>query len=96
MNDGPFRRWVQRSGRLVRITLPFGDIMEIALALLGLSPSDLAKLGWTFEDRKRLINHLLASGKQAQRMAPNTLDHLLLAVRLPVHDIHRLQCFAQR
>ncbi|KMY85972.1 hypothetical protein BUMB_01851c [Candidatus Paraburkholderia calva] len=70
MSDSPFRRWVQRGGRLARITLPFGDIMEIALALLGLSPTDLAKLGWTFDDRKRLIDHLLASGKQTQRMDP--------------------------
>jgi hypothetical protein len=32
--------------------LPFDDIMEFALALLSLSPTELDALGWTFADRK--------------------------------------------
>jgi hypothetical protein len=70
---GPSRRWRERGGWLVRLALSFDDIMEIALALLALSPVELEALGWSFADRKRLLDHFLASGKSAQGTDPATL-----------------------
>jgi len=96
MTRGPFRMWRERGGRIVRLALPFADIMEVALALLALTPAELASLEWTFEDRKRLLDHFLASGKQAQKQEPDTLDRTMLILRLPVRDIRRLLRFAQR
>ncbi len=96
MSRGPLKRWRERGGRSVRVSLPFADIMEVALALLALSPDELAALGWTFADRKRLLDHFLASGKEAQKADRASLDQTLLTLRLPVSDIQRLQRFAQR
>ncbi len=96
MSRGPIQRWRERGGRSVRVSLPFADIMEVALALLALSPEELAALGWTFADRKRLLDHFLASGKEAQKTDRTSLDQALLTLRLPVRDIRRLQHFAQR
>ncbi|QJU58208.1 hypothetical protein HL653_10750 [Sphingomonas sp. AP4-R1] len=96
MSRGPLKRWRERGGRSVRVSLPFADIMEVALALLALSPEELVALGWTFADRKRLLDHFLASGKEAQKADRASLDQTLLTLRLPVRDIQRLQRFARR
>ncbi len=96
MSRGPLRRWRERGRRIVTIALPFGDIMEVALALLSLAPDELAALDWTFADRKRLLDHLLASGREAQKTDRASLEQTLLTLRLPVRDIRRLQHFAQR
>jgi len=96
VTNGPLRRWRQRGGRIATLALPFGDIMETALALLALSPDELAALGWTFADRKRLLGHFLASGKGAQQVDRANLDQTLLTLRLPVRDIRRLQHFVRR
>jgi hypothetical protein len=66
----PIQRRRERGGRAARFLLPFDDIMEFALALLSVSPSELGDLGWTFADRKRLLDHLLASGRAAQVRSP--------------------------
>lgn len=89
-------RWRQRGSRIVRVRLKFDDIMEVALALLTLSPDELAALGWTFADRKRLLDHFLASGKAAQRADPAMLGASELELRLPLRDVRRLQTFARR
>jgi hypothetical protein len=96
MNRGPLQRWRERGGRVIDLTLPFADIMEIALALVALSPGELDTLGWTFGDRKRILNQFLSSGKQAQEIDRASLDHTDLTLRLPVRDIRRLQKFAWR
>jgi hypothetical protein len=93
---GPSRRWRERSGRPVRLALSFDDIMEIALALLALSPVELEALGWSFADRKRLLNHFLASGKSAQRTDPATLGETRFELRLPLRDVRRLRTFVHR
>ncbi|MDB5709301.1 MAG: hypothetical protein JWL96_1371 [Sphingomonas bacterium] len=92
----PARRWRERGGRTVRLALAFDDIMEIALALLGLAPAELDALGWTFADRKRLLDHFLASGKAAQRNDPATLSDTRLELRLPLRDVRRLRTFVHR
>ncbi len=61
----PLRRWRDRGGRTIKLVLTFTDIMEVALALLALSPDELDALGWTFSDRYRILNQFLASAKQA-------------------------------
>jgi hypothetical protein len=96
MSRGPLRRWRQRGRRIVTIVLPFGDIMEVALALLSLTPDELAALDWTFADRKRLLDHLLASGREAQKTDRASLEQTLLTLRLPLRDVQRLQRFARR
>ena len=50
MKRGPLRRWRERGGRVVRVLLPFEDIMDVALALLALTPDELAAL-WRAERR---------------------------------------------
>lgn len=81
---------------MVRIVLPFDDIMEFALALLSVTPSCLEALGWTFADRKRLLDHFLASGKVAQGTPPDRLAALLIELALPQRDVLRLERFARR
>ena len=46
MSRSALRRWRERGSRTVTVLLPFADIMEIALALLSLSPyaSDKGRL----------------------------------------------------
>jgi hypothetical protein len=73
MKRGPLTRWRERGRRTVVIVLPFDDIMEFALALLSVSPVELKSLGWKFADRKRLLDHFLASGKAAQQAPPASL-----------------------
>lgn len=92
----PSQRWRERGGRTVRLALPFDDIMEIALALLALSPAELETLGWSFADRKRLLDHFLASGKAAQRTDRAQLSETRLELRLPLRDVRRLQTFVRR
>lgn len=96
MKRGPLRRWRERGGRNVRLLLAFDDIMEFALALLALSPSELEALGWTFADRKRLLDHLLRSGKAAQGIATERLGATPIELNLPQRDVERLQRFARR
>lgn len=96
MSRGPLQRWRERGGRTVRLLLPFDDIMEFALALLGLSPGELEALGWTFADRKRLLDHFLRSGKEAQGIRTEDLGRMPIALRLPQRDLERLQRFARR
>jgi len=92
----PSKQWRERGGRTVRLALSFDDIMEIALALLSLSPVELEALGWRFADRKRLLDHFLASGKAAQRQDPASLGQSMLELRLPLRDIWRLRTFVHR
>lgn len=96
MSRGPLRRWRERGGRSVGVRLPFSDIMEVALALLALSPDELAALGWSFSARKRLLEHFLAAGKQADALDRETLDRTILTLRLPLRDVRKLQEFARR
>lgn len=96
MTRGPLQRWRERGARTVRVPLPFSDIMEVALALLALSPDELAALGWTFSARKRLVEHFLAAGKQADAIDREALDRTILTLRLPLRDVRKLQQFARR
>lgn len=96
MSRGPIRRWRERGGRTVRFPLPFDDIMELALALLSVTPIELELLGWTFADRKRLLDHILASGKAAQGVRPEDLATMPIELALPQRDVDRLQRFARR
>jgi hypothetical protein len=96
VKGGPLRRWRERGGRVVRVLLPFEDIMDVALALLALSPGELAALGWSFAARKRLLEHFLIAGKEADAIDPTALDRTILTLRLPARDVRRLQDFARR
>lgn len=96
MKGGPLRRWRERGGRVVRVLLPFEDIMDVALALLALSPGELAALGWSFAARKRLLEHFLIAGKEADAIDPTALDRTILTLRLPARDVRRLRDFARR
>jgi hypothetical protein len=93
---GPIRRWRERGGRTVRLLLTFGDIMEFALALLALTPAELRALGWSFADRKRLLDHFLASGRVAQGARPEQLPMMPIELAVPQRDVDRLQLFARR
>ncbi len=64
MTGGLGERWRRRGGRTVRLALVFDDIMEFALALLSVPPDELETLGWTFADRKRLLDHFCAPARQ--------------------------------
>ncbi|MCP4029250.1 MAG: hypothetical protein GY736_23445 [Sphingomonas sp.] len=90
------QRWRSRGGRRIRIVLAFDDIMEFALALLSLSPAELADLGWTFADRKRLLGYFLACGKKAQGIAPEKVGETPIELSLPQRDVARLRRFARR
>lgn len=70
--------------------------MEFALALLSVTPVELETLGWTFADRKRLLDHFLASGRVAQGTPADRLAGLPIELALPRRDIMRLQRFARR
>ena len=96
MTRGPIRRWRERGSRPVRLLLTFDDIMEFALALLSLAPGELRALGWSFADRKRLLDHFLASGKVAQRTRPEHLSTMPIDLSVPQRDVDRLQHFARR
>lgn len=96
MTRGPIRRWRERGGRTVRLLLRFDDIMEFAMALLSLSPADLRALGWSFADRKRLLDHFLASGRVAQGARPEQLPIMPIELAVPQRDVDRLQRFARR
>jgi len=96
MTRGPLQRWRERGGRKLRVSLPFTDIMEVALALLALSPDELAALGWSFSARKRVLEHFLAAGKQADVVDRMALDQTTLPLQLPLRDVRRLQQFARR
>jgi len=93
---GPIRRWRERGGRTVRLLLTFDDIMEFALALLSLTPAELQALGWSFVDRKRLLDHFLASGKVAQGARPEQLPTMPIDLAVPQRDVDLLQRFARR
>jgi hypothetical protein len=90
------RRLRERAGRTIRLELPFDDVMEFALALLALSPEELDELGWSFADRKRLLNHFLRSGKAAQEVDRAKLGTTPLPLTLPARDLVQLQRFATR
>lgn len=96
MRSGLAQRWRGRGGRIVRVVLTFDDIMEFALALLALSPAELEALGWSFADRKRLLDHFLASGKSAQGIDAECLGGTPIELGMPQRDIDRLQRFARR
>jgi len=93
---GPIRRWRERGGRNARVLLTFDDIMEFALALLSIPPTELDALGWSFADRKRLLDHFLASGKAAQGAPPDALSKMPFELAVPQRDVDRLQRFAQK
>ena len=96
MTRSPLQRWRERGGRTVSVRLPFADIMEVALALLALSPDELAALGWSFAARKRVLEYFLKAGKQADAIDRAELEQTVLTLRLPLRDVHRLRKFAQR
>lgn len=96
MTRGPLGRWRDRRGRQVHIVLPFDHIMEFALALLSLTPEDLEALGWSFADRKRLLDQFLKSGKVAQGIPRDVLSQTMITLTLPRRDISALQRFARR
>jgi len=96
MSRSPIRRWRERGGRTAHIVLPFDDIMEFALALLSVTPAELEALGWTFADRKRLLDHFLESGRAAQGTRPKDLPKPPIELALPQRDLDRLQRFARR
>lgn len=95
MKGDLFRRLRSRKGDL-RLRLPFNDIMEFALALLSISPQELEALGWSFADRKRFLDHFLASGRAAQGVKPADLGETPIEIVLPKADLARLQQFAVR
>lgn len=66
------------------------------MALLALSPDELAALGWSFSARKRVLEHFLAAGKQADAFDRTALDRTILTLRLPLRDVRGLQQFARR
>lgn len=80
----------------MRLLLTFDDIMEFALALLALTPVELRALGRSFADRKRLLDHFLASGKVAQGARPEQLPTMPIDLAVPQRDVDRLQRFARR
>lgn len=80
----------------VRLRLPFDDIMEFAIALLTINPEELEALGWTFADRKRFLDHFLASGRAAQGVKPEELGRMPIEIVVPKADLTRLQQFAVR
>jgi hypothetical protein len=92
----PIQRWRERGRRTARIVLTFDDIMEFALALLSVSPAELEALGWTFADRKRLLDHFLRSGKAAQGVRSEDISRMPIELVLPQRDVDRLQHFARR
>lgn len=96
MTRRPLQRWRERGGRKLRVSLPLTDIMEVALALLALSPDELAALGWSFSARKRVLEHFLAAGKQADVVDRRALEQTTLPLQLPLRDVRRLQQFARR
>jgi len=79
----------------VRLLLTFDDIMEFALALLSLNPAELQALRWSFADRKRLLDHFLASGRAAQGARPEQLPMMPIELAVPQRDVDRLQLFAR-
>ncbi|WP_099046479.1 MULTISPECIES: hypothetical protein [Pseudomonadota] len=89
-------RWKSRRGRGVQLRLPFDDIMEFAIALLSISPQELELLGWSFADRKRLLDHFLASGRAAQETDPEALGATPIELTIPRADLERLRRFAVR
>lgn len=70
--------------------------MEFALALLSVPPEQLEELGWSFADRKRLLDYFLRSGKAAQRITADRLGAMPIELSLPQRDVDRLQHFARR
>ncbi|HKU08126.1 MAG TPA: hypothetical protein VJR30_18830 [Bradyrhizobium sp.] len=80
----------------MRLRLPFDDIMEFAIALLSISPHELEALGWSFADRKRFLDHFLASGRAAQGVKLEHLGKMLIEIVIPKADLSRLQQFAVR
>lgn len=95
MKSDLFRRSRSRKDD-VRLRLPFDDIMEFAIALLSISPHELEALGWSFADRKRFLDHFLASGRAAQRVKPENLGKMPIEIVLPKDDLTRIQQFAVR
>ena len=89
-------RWRKPKPDDVPVRLPFSDIMEFAMALLSISPRELRALGWTFAQRKRLLDHMLAFGRDAEGIEPNKLATKQIELRLPKKDLVRLQHFAVR
>lgn len=96
LKRGLVERWKSRRGRGVRLRLPFDDIMEFAIALLSISPQELEMLGWSFADRKRLLDHFLASGREAQGTDPEALGATPIELIIPRADLERLRRFAVR
>ncbi len=96
MTGGLGERWRRRGGRTVRLVLAFDAITEFALTLLSVPPDELEALGWSFADRKRLLDHFLRSGKAAQRVPRDALGQSLITLRLPRRDLAPLQRFARR
>ncbi|MFW2853894.1 hypothetical protein ACM61V_18640 [Sphingomonas sp. TX0543] len=95
MKGDLFRRLRSRKDD-VRLRLAFDDIMEFAIALLTISPTELEALGWSFADRKRFLDHFLASGRTAQGVKPEHLGKMPIEIVVPKADLTRLQQFAVR
>jgi len=67
------KRWRKPMPDNVPLRIPFGDITEFAMALLSISLRELRALGWTFAERKRLLDHMHPCGRQAEGIKPNKL-----------------------
>ena len=70
--------------------------MEFALAPLAISPAELETLGWSFADRKRLIDWLLTASEAAQGIDPAVVGKSPIELALPHRDVDRLLTFARR
>src|SRR3546814_14847745 len=71
-------------------------MMGFAIALLSSRPQELEALRWTFADRKRLLDHLLASGRAAQGVDPERLGMLPIEISIRRDDLTKMQQFAVR
>ncbi|WP_255325682.1 MULTISPECIES: hypothetical protein [Sphingobium] len=83
------KRWRKPKPDDVPVRLPFSDIMEFAIALVSISPCELRALGWTFAQRKRLLDHMLACGRAAEGIESNMLATKQIELRLPKKDLVR-------
>ncbi|WP_395336928.1 hypothetical protein WBP06_21010 [Novosphingobium sp. BL-8H] len=80
----------------VCVTLPLEVILEFAIALPSMGPEQIAALGWTRTDRKRLLDHFLAAGRAVQGVDPDHLAEMPIEIALPRRDLDHLRRFAAR
>lgn len=88
-------RWRKPKPDDVPVRLPFCDIMSSRCASVDLAP-ELRALGWTFAQRKWLLDHMLACGRAAEGIEPNKLATKQIELRLPNKGLVRFAAFAVR